>query len=87
MKSWPRTELSTLSGDHARSAAISLLGRCGEIAIALAVLRAQEAELRGRYGEMTSWSRIAEAAVALGATVCRPSPVLRSGRLPDRVAR
>jgi hypothetical protein len=51
-----------LSVLDARRAAIALLGRCGEVAIAAAVLRAQEAQSRGRYEEMASWRSIAEAA-------------------------
>lgn len=53
-----------LSLVNARRAAIVLLDRCGEVAIAVAVLRAQKAESRGRYEEMASWRRIAEAAFA-----------------------
>jgi hypothetical protein len=52
-----------LSINNARRAAVALLGRCGEVAIAAAVLRAQEAESRGRYQEMVDWRSIAEAAV------------------------
>ena len=52
-----------LSIANARRAAIALLGRCGEVAIAVAMLRAQGAESRGRYEQMISWRRIAEAAV------------------------
>ncbi len=51
-----------LSLIDARRAAIALLGRWGEVAIAAAVFRAQEAESRGRYEEMASWRRIAAAA-------------------------
>ena len=51
-----------LSVIDARRAAIALLGRWGEAAIAAAVFRAQEAESRGRYEEMAGWRRIAAAA-------------------------
>jgi len=53
---------SILSVGNARRAAIALLDRCGEVAIAVAVLRAQEAGSSGRYKQMASWYRIANAA-------------------------
>jgi hypothetical protein len=52
-----------LSVIDARRAAIVLLDRCGDVAIAAAVLRAQEAEARGRHKEMSGWRSIAEAAL------------------------
>jgi hypothetical protein len=58
----------TLSVIDARRAAIALLDRCGDVAVAVAVLRAQEAEARGRYEEMSGWRSIAEA--ALGFAKC-----------------
>jgi len=56
------TKPPILSVIDARRAAIVLLKRCGEVAIAVAVLRAQEAQSSRRYEEMASWYRIAEAA-------------------------
>jgi hypothetical protein len=53
----------TLCLVDARRAAAALLDRCGNVAIAAAVLRAQEAEARGRYQEMSNWRSIAEAAL------------------------
>ncbi|HUA51836.1 MAG TPA: hypothetical protein VMB81_06715 [Candidatus Sulfotelmatobacter sp.] len=52
-----------LSESNALRAATVLLDRFGEVAIAAAVLRAQQAQSEGRYEEMTNWRRIAEAAV------------------------
>jgi hypothetical protein len=52
----------TLSVTDARRAAVALLDRCGDVAMAAAVLRAQEAEASGRYLEMSNWRSIAEAA-------------------------
>ena len=52
-----------LSESNARRAATALLDRLGEVAIAAAMLRAQEAQSAGRYREMANWRRIAEAAV------------------------
>ena len=49
--------------DAHRTAAV-LLDRLGEVAVAAAVLRAQEARRDGRYQAMTDWCLIAEAAVA-----------------------
>jgi hypothetical protein len=54
-----------LSKNHARRAAGVLLHRMGEVAIAAAMLRAQQAESQGRYREMIGWRRIAAAAVVL----------------------
>jgi hypothetical protein len=51
-----------LSQFNARRAATALLDRLGEVAIAAAVLRAQEAQSEGRYQDMANWRRIAEAA-------------------------
>jgi hypothetical protein len=54
-----------LSEINARRAAGVLLHRLGEVAIAMAMLRAHQAESQGRYREMTDWRRIAAAAVVL----------------------
>jgi hypothetical protein len=51
-----------LSETNARRAATALLDRFGEVAIAAAVLRAQQAQSQGRLVEMANWRRIAEAA-------------------------
>jgi hypothetical protein len=51
-----------LSDINARRAAGVLVHRLGEVAIAMAMLRAQEAESQGRYVEMVDWRRIAQAA-------------------------
>ena len=51
-----------LSDINARRAAGVLVHRLGEVAIAMAMLRAQEAESQGRYVEMVDWRRIAHAA-------------------------
>lgn len=72
-----------LSAIDARRAAIALLGRWGEVAIAAAVFRAQEAESRGRYEEMASWRSIA--AAALEYTEFFDYVVTRSGRCVHRV--
>ena len=52
-----------LSESNAFRAATVLLDRFGEVAIAAAMLRAQQAQAEGRYEEMANWRRIAEAAV------------------------
>ena len=52
-----------LSETNARRAARALLARLGEVAIAAAVLRAQEAQSKGRFEEMANWRRIAQAAI------------------------
>ena len=52
-----------LSETNARRAANALLARLGEVAIAAAVLRAQEARREGRFEDMANWQRIAAAAV------------------------
>ncbi len=72
-----------LSAIDARRAAIVLLGRWGEVAIAAAVYRAQEAESRGRYEEMVSWRSIAAAAFEY--TEFFDYFVTRSGRCVHRV--
>jgi len=51
-----------LSETNARRAAAALLHRFGEVAIAAAVLRAQQAQSQGRLQEMANWRRIAEVA-------------------------
>jgi len=51
-----------LSETNAQRAASALLARLGEVAIAAAVLRAQEARLEGRFEDMANWQRIAAAA-------------------------
>ena len=51
-----------LSETNAHRAASALLAWLGEVAIAAAVLRAQEAELEGRFVDMANWRRIAAAA-------------------------
>ena len=52
-----------LSASNAHRAATTLLYRFGEVVIATAMLRAQQARAHGHFEEMTSWHRIAEAAV------------------------
>ncbi len=52
-----------LSQANAHRAATAMLDRFGEVAIAAAMLRAQQAQSEGRYEEMANWRRIAEAAV------------------------
>jgi hypothetical protein len=52
-----------LSATHARRAATALVTKFGEVAIAAAMLRAQEHQARGELIEMANWRRIAEAAV------------------------
>ena len=51
-----------LSATHARRAASALLDEYGEVAVAAAVLRAQEHQARGELILMANWRRIAEAA-------------------------
>lgn len=51
-----------LSQIHARRAAAELVNRFGEVAIAAAMLRSQEAQALGHFTEMTNWRRIAAAA-------------------------
>jgi hypothetical protein len=51
-----------LSETNAHRAATALLNRLGEVAIAAAMLRAQQAKSQGRLIEMANWRRIAEAA-------------------------
>jgi hypothetical protein len=50
------------SQDASRAAAL-LTHRLGEVAVAAAVLRSQEAEKRGELIEMVNWRRIAEQAL------------------------
>ena len=52
-----------LTSHDANRAASLLANRLGEVAIAAAVLRAQEAERRGELIEMVNWRRIAEQAL------------------------
>lgn len=52
-----------LSRRHANRAATALIARFGEVAVAAAVLRAQEAKSQGKYVTMANWQRIAQAAV------------------------
>ena len=52
-----------LSVSNAHRAATTLLYRFGEVVIATAMLRAQQARAHGHFEEMASWHRIAEAAV------------------------
>ena len=51
-----------LSGIEVHRVAGLLLDRLGEVAIAAAVLRAQQAGAAQRYSAMSDWCRIAEAA-------------------------
>jgi hypothetical protein len=51
-----------LSVSNARRVATTLLYRFGEVAVAAAMLRAQQARAHGHFEEMASWHRIAEAA-------------------------
>lgn len=53
-----------LSTTEARRTAAMLLHRYGEVAVAAAVLHAQQARAQGRYRAMLDWWHIAEAAVA-----------------------
>jgi hypothetical protein len=53
-----------LSRIDAHRTATVLLDRLGEVAVAAAVLRAQQAGRDGRYQAMIDWRRIAEAAAA-----------------------
>src|SRR5258705_182096 len=53
-----------LSRTDARRTAAALLYRFGEVAIAAAVLRAQEARAAGRHQSMVDWYQIAEAAAS-----------------------
>ena len=52
-----------LTSQDASRAASLLAYRLGEVAIAAAVLRSQEAEKRGELIEMVNWRRIAEQAL------------------------
>ena len=52
-----------LSSKDAGRAAALLFQKFGEVAIATAMLRSQEAALRGAFVEMVNWRRIAERAV------------------------
>jgi hypothetical protein len=68
------SEAVMLSRTDARRAATALLYRFGEVAIAAAVLRAQEARAAGRHQSMVDWYRIAEAAASrVTADAARPS--------------
>ncbi len=51
-----------LSRSHAARAASVLVEQFGEVAIAAALLRAQEAQSRGHLVDMANWRRIAHAA-------------------------
>lgn len=51
-----------LSSIESRRAASQLVSRYGEVAIAAALLRAQEAKQAGRMVDMANWRRIAAAA-------------------------
>ena len=63
-----------LSRTDAQRAAAVLLDRFGEVVIAAAVLRAQEARAAGRRQSMADWYRIAEAAAArVTPGACRPT--------------
>ena len=56
-----------LSANDARRTATALVDKYGEVAIAAAVLRAQEHQARRELIEMANWRRIAEAAARLKA--------------------
>ena len=51
-----------LSATQSRRAATVLVSKFGEVAIAAAMLRAQEHQAKGELIEMANWRRIAEAA-------------------------
>jgi hypothetical protein len=51
-----------LSQSHARRAAHELVNRFGEVAIAAAMLRSQQAQAKGQLVAMADWRRIAAAA-------------------------
>jgi hypothetical protein len=53
-------ERRMLSASDVDRAAELLFGRLGESAIARAMLRKHDAQLRGAFVEMTNWHRIAE---------------------------
>lgn len=52
-----------LTSQDANRAAALLTDRLGEVAVAAAVLRSQEAKQRGELLEMVNWRRIAEQAL------------------------
>lgn len=52
-----------LTSQDASRAAVLLTTRLGEVAVAAAILRSQEAEQRGELIEMVNWRRIAEQAL------------------------
>jgi hypothetical protein len=63
-----------LSVSNARRVATTLVYRFGEVAVAAAMLRAQQARAHGHFEEMASWHRIAEAAAK---RVCFDQPGLK----------
>jgi hypothetical protein len=54
-----------LTAKQVSEAAVLLSSRLGEIAIAAAIFRAQEAARRGSFAEMVDWRRIAERSYAV----------------------
>jgi hypothetical protein len=68
----PIVRLPMLSRIDAHRTAAVLLDHLGEVAVAAAVLRAQEAQVQGRYRAMADWRRIAEAALSRAAPGARP---------------
>ena len=52
-----------LSSHQTRIVASTLVDRLGPVSIAAAMLRAQQAERRGAWVEMTDWRRIARQAL------------------------
>ena len=54
-----------LTKSQSRRAASVLVDRYGDVAIAAAMLRAQEAARHGRFVDMANWRRIAAAALQL----------------------
>ena len=59
----PNRMIAMLTVQDACRAAALLADRLGEVAIAAALLRSQEAERRGALIEMVNWRRIAEQAL------------------------
>ena len=57
------SERRMLSASDVDRAADLLFGRLGESAVARAMLRKHEAQLRGAFVEMANWHRIAESAL------------------------
>jgi hypothetical protein len=65
-------EVVMLSKHDAHRTAAMLMYTLGEVAVAAAMLRAQEAQAEGRYQAMIDWCRIAEAVVSRAAPEAGP---------------